>query len=102
LIEYSPRASRQVSDLILHYRRKRRPDAARNLERALARAEAALLRGILRPRLYPATYRSLAHPGTAWLKESGYWIGYKQTQPPAIIAVFWEQADIDRRYKPGT
>jgi plasmid stabilization system protein ParE len=98
LTDYTPEARRQVRDLIAHYRRIRRPEAIGNLDAALARVEAAIARGPARPRTFPATYRDLARPGRGWLKEGIYWVAYQQTVPPVIIAVFWEQAEIDRRY----
>ncbi len=98
MIAYTPEARRQVRELIGHYRKKQRPEAIRNLDAALARAEAALESGPTRPRMFPATYRDLARPDRAWLKEGIYWIAYQQTVPPVILAVFWEQAEIDRRY----
>lgn len=100
MTDYTPEARRQVRDLIAHYRRKRRPEAIRNLDAALARAEVIIAEGLARPRAFPATYRDLASPGRAWLREGIYWIAYQQTVPPAIVAVFWEGAEIDRRY-PG-
>jgi plasmid stabilization system protein ParE len=98
LIDYTPAARRQVGDLIDSYCRKHRPEAVRNLDAALAAAERKIAAGPARPRLFPSVYRDLARPGRAWLKEGIYWIAYQQTVPPAIVAVFWEQAEIDRRY----
>ena len=101
MIGYTPNARRQVAGLIAHYRAKRRPEALRNLDRFLTEAEAAIVNGPKRPRLFPATYRDLARPGIAWLKSGIYWVAYKQTDPPVIVAVFWDRAAIDRRYAVG-
>jgi hypothetical protein len=98
LIRYTRIARRQIADLVAHYRQKQRPEALRNLDNAMAEAEAAILRGPKRPRRYPATYSGLTRPGIAWLKSRSYWVAYQQTVPPVIIAVFWDQAEIDRRY----
>jgi hypothetical protein len=98
LIDYTPTARRHVSELILHFRRKRRPEAIRNLLAALMKVEAAIENGSGRPREFPATYRNLARPGRSWRKEAIYWIAYDVTDPPIIVAVFWEGADLARRY----
>jgi hypothetical protein len=98
LIGYTSEARQHVRDLIAHYRKKLRPEAVRNLNIALARAEDAIARGTARSRAFPASYRDLAMPGRAWIKEGIYWIAFRQTVPPVIIAVFWEQAQIDQRF----
>lgn len=102
MIDYTPEARRQVRDLIAPYRKKRRPEAIRNLDAALARAEAGIASGRARARAFPPTYRDLARPGRAWLREGIYWIAYQQTVPPVIIGVFWDRAEIARRYPPKT
>jgi plasmid stabilization system protein ParE len=98
LTSYSTTALRHIDELTAHYQQKRRPEAIRNLFAALARVEALIDAGPRRPRAFPATYRELARPGRAWLKEARYWIAYEQTDPPVIVAVFWEGADLGRRY----
>ena len=98
MIAYTPEARRQVDDLAEHYERKQRPEAVRNLGAALARAETLIENRASRARAFPATYRSLARPGRAWLKEGIYWIAFEQGPSPVIVAVFWEQAAIERRY----
>jgi hypothetical protein len=100
LIAYTPEARRQVRDLIAHYRKVRHPEAVRNLDAALARAEVAIASGPPHPRAFPSTYQALARPGRAWIKEAIYWIAYEQTVPPVIVGVFWERADIEQRYRP--
>lgn len=92
--------SPHVNQLISHYRTKRRPEAIRNLLAALTRVEAAIETGTGCARAFPATYRDLARPGRAWRKETIYWIAYDQTDPPIIVAVFWEGADLAGRYPP--
>jgi plasmid stabilization system protein ParE len=98
LIVYSATALRHIDELTAHYRRKRRPEAIRNLLAALDKAEALIESGPRRPRAFPATYRGLARPGRAWIKQARYWIAYDLTNPPVVAAVFWEGADLARRY----
>ncbi|WP_146102016.1 hypothetical protein [Rhodopila globiformis] len=100
MIDYTPAARRQVTELAGHYRLKQQSEALRNLDRALAEAEAAIEAGPRCPRAYPATYNDLVRPGIAWLKSRAYWIAYRHSVPPVIIAVFWDRAAIDERY-PG-
>ncbi len=97
LIDDTPTARRHVNELISNDRAKRRPEAIRNLQAALATVEATLEAGIPRARVFPATYPRLARPGRAWIKEAIYWIADNQTDPPVIVAVFWESADLARR-----
>jgi plasmid stabilization system protein ParE len=98
LIEYTPTARRHVNDLLVQYRNKQRPEAIRNLRDALARVEATIQAGSARPRDFPATYRELARPGRAWLKDGAYWVAYQTSLPPIIVAVFWAAADLASRY----
>ncbi len=77
---------------------KQRPEAIRNLRAALATAEAEIEAGAPRARLFPGTYRRLARPDRAWLKQAIYWIAYAQTNPPVIVAVFWQGADLATRH----
>ncbi len=98
MIVYSATALRQIDELIAHYTTKKRPEAVRNLLAALEKAEAMITAGPRHPRSFPATYRGLARPGRAWIKQARYWIAYDLKQPPVIAAVFWEGADLARRY----
>jgi len=99
LIRFSSFALVQIDQLTAHYETKGRPEAARNLERALERGVALIAAGPRHPRLYPATYRQLARPGRAWIKVPPYWIAYDMADPPLIVAVFWEGADLASRYR---
>jgi plasmid stabilization system protein ParE len=94
---YSADAERQIDDLRQHYRERDRPEAVRNLISALVEAEARIERdpaaGLPAPRPYP----SLARPGRAWIKVGRYYIAYSTTQPPVILAVFHETANIPGR-----
>jgi hypothetical protein len=72
-----------------------RPEAVRNLARAIAEASRAIEagRGIPAPRPYP----ELAQPGRAWIHAGRYWFRYALTRPPVILGVFYDAADIPGR-----
>jgi plasmid stabilization system protein ParE len=95
---YSREAERQVDDLRRHYDRLNRVGASENLAAALAEAETRIERnpdaGLRAPRPYP----KLVRPGCAWLKAGRYWVAYTLTEPPLIVGVFFETADIPRRF----
>jgi plasmid stabilization system protein ParE len=97
LIAYTARALRQIDDLIEHYEVRGRTEAIRALFSALDQAEGKIetnpAAGLPAPRPYP----QLAHPGRKWLKAGRYWIAYNPTNPPVIVAVFYETADIPGR-----
>ena len=91
----SDTARRQVDDLRRHYRQIERPEALRNLSAALRRAATLVAEGRSLPA--PRPYPELAAEGEAWIHASPYWIAYSLTQPPVILAVFFERADIPGR-----
>ncbi len=97
MIAYTPKAERQVDDLRRYYEDKDRPEAVRGLFAALAEAERKIeanhAGGLAAPRPYP----TLALPGRAWIKAGRYWIAYSRSQPPTIIGVFYELANIPER-----
>ena len=97
MIAYTPEAERQVDDLRQHYEDHERIEAVRALFAALNEAAREIVRnpasGLAAPRPYPA----LAEPGRAWVKTRRYWIAYSTTQPPVIVGVFYDAADIPRR-----
>ena len=97
MIEYAPRAASQVAALRHHYEDLGRPAAVRALVSALDEAERRIegnpTGGLPAPRPYP----QLARPGVAWIKVARYWVAYSLTQPPVIVAVFYETADIPGR-----
>ncbi len=97
MIEYTPRALRQVDDLIKHYEDRERPEAIAALLTALDEAEHTIegdpAGGFAAPRAYP----SLARPGLAWVKAGRYWIAHSTAEPPVIVAVFYETANIPGR-----
>ena len=63
------------------------------MQEAADRIEADPAAGLPAPRPYP----ELARPGRAWVKAGRYWVLYRTTAPPVIIAVFFETADIPGR-----
>jgi plasmid stabilization system protein ParE len=97
LIAYTPRAARQVEDLRQHYEGRERIEAIRALDTALNEAERKIegnpAAGLAAPRPYPR----LARHGRAWVKVGRYWVAYSTTQPPVIVAVFYDAADIPGR-----
>ena len=97
MIAYTPRASRQVDSLIQHYEDRQCTGAIRALLAALDAAERKIesspAAGLAAPRPYPR----LARRGRAWIKAGRYWVAYSTTQPPVILAVFYETADIPSR-----
>jgi plasmid stabilization system protein ParE len=97
LIALSPRATRQIRALRQHYEQRGRQEATRNLVAALESAwrtiKANPTAGLPAPRPYP----ELARPGRAWVHAGRYWIAYNARPPVAIIAVFYDAANIPGR-----
>ena len=97
MIRLSPDAEGHLGALSAYYEDRDRPEATTGLlaavERAVARIERTPEAGLPAPRPYP----SLAHAGRRWIKEEPYWIAYSTTQPPVILGVFHEAADIPNR-----
>ena len=63
------------------------------LDEAIDRLERSPLEGLPAPRPYPA----LSKAGRAWIKVGRYWIAYNEAEPPVIIGVFYDAADIPAR-----
>ena len=97
MIEYTPKAARQVAAPRAYYQEKDRPEAVSRLDAALRGAARRIERdpgaGLPAPRPYPA----LARPGRVWIKMGRYWIAYSTTEPPVVVGVFYETADIPGR-----
>ena len=97
MIVFTPRAARQVRALRQHYQDRERPEATRALVVALESAWQAIITnpaaGLPAPRPYP----QLAGPGRAWVQAGRYWVAYRTRQPLAIVAVFYDAADIPGR-----
>jgi len=97
LIPFTPRARRQFSDLLRYYEDLGRPEAMLNLEAARLQASAAIESGIAAGLPSPRPYPTLARPGRTWLKAGRYWFAYRTSPQPAIVAVFYETANIPQR-----
>jgi plasmid stabilization system protein ParE len=97
LVQFSARAQRQVRALFRHYEQPERPEAAaalvNSLEAAVASIAANPAAGLPAPRPYP----ELAAHNRLWLKTGRYWVAYSLTQPPIILGVFYDAADIPGR-----
>jgi len=93
----APLAGRQVRELERHYRDLERPEAIRGLAIALETAWQAITTttaaGLPAPRPYPP----FAQPGRLWIKSGRYWVAYRTQPATAIVAVFYETANIPRR-----
>ncbi len=48
-------------------------------------------------RAAPLSASRAAGPARAWVKAGRYWVAYNTTQPPVIVAVFYETANIPAR-----
>lgn len=97
MIDYAPRALRQIAALRQHYERLERIEPIRTLDAALAEAERKIetdpAAGLPAPRPYP----QLARPGLAWVKAGRYWVAYRVTPRLTIATVFYETANIPDR-----
>ena len=97
MIELAAEAVQQVRDLKAFYEGKGRAEAIKHLITAVIRAAERIEHrpdaGLLAPRPYPA----LAREGRRWIKAGRYWIAYTTTNPPVIVAVFFEMADLPGR-----
>ena len=60
------------------------------LDEAIDKIEHNPMDGLPAPRPYPA----LSKTGRAWIKIGRYWIAYSETEPPVIVGVFYDAADI--------
>ncbi len=102
MIAYSGEALVLIDELSAHYLRKGRIEAILSLEAALTEAEARIesrpKSGLSAPRPYP----ELASDSELWILVRHYWVAYTPTDPPVILAVFHDSADIPRRFDRGT
>jgi plasmid stabilization system protein ParE len=97
LIGFTARAARQFRDLREHYEDLERPEAVRGLIAALDEASRKIAKNPAAGSLAPRPYPHLARPGRAWIKAGRYWISYSTTEPPLILGIFYETANIPRR-----
>jgi plasmid stabilization system protein ParE len=97
LIALTPEARRHVRALYAYHEERDRPEAARALRDALTVTWEKIITspgaGLPAPRPYP----QLAESGRAWLKSGRYWIAYRTQPTTAIVAVFFETANIPGR-----
>ena len=81
MIDYTPRALRQIKDLRDHYEQRERIEAIRALAAALYEAEEKIAAdpsaGLPAPRPYP----NVARQGRAWVWAGRYWVAYNTTKP---------------------
>ena len=63
------------------------------VDEAIAKIDQKQEAGLPAPRPYP----ELARPGRLWVKAGRYWVTYRTTEPPIIVGVFHESADIPNR-----
>ena len=94
-MKFSRAARDQLAALRRHYRRKNRLEAVQNLSEALRVAARQIIAG--KSQRAPGPYPELARPGRAWTHAGRYWILYATTEPPVILAVFYDSADIPGR-----
>ena len=97
MIELTPEAEQQLDELRRHFEGLGRLEALRNLRIALNEGSERIARapgiGLPAPRPYPG----LTSPGRLWLKAGRYWIAYRSVPRLAIVAVFYDTADIPGR-----
>lgn len=97
MIALTPEARQRVRTLRAYYEERERPEATRALRNALTAAWLKITTspeaGLPAPRPYP----QLARPGRAWVKCGRYWIAYRTQPTTAIVAVFFETANIPGR-----
>jgi hypothetical protein len=98
LIALSSRAEKQFDALVRHYEYLSRADAIQNLVAALALASDMIESdpdgGLPAPRPYP----ELAKRRRAWVKAGRYWVSYRPTTPTIITGIFFETANIPKRF----
>ncbi len=97
MIGLSPEAEAHLDDLLAHFERKDRIEAARNLLAALETASERIERnpevGLPAPKPYP----QLAKAGRLWLHVRRYWFAYSTTMPPVFLAVAYDESNMPRR-----
>jgi plasmid stabilization system protein ParE len=96
-VKFTARAQRQLDDLRIHYIQLGRIEAGQKLSRdvmaAIRRIEADPEICFVAPRVYP----QLARTGRAWIKQGRYWFFYSLAEPPVMLGVFYDTADIPKR-----
>lgn len=95
-------ARRHIEQLIDHFLKHDRAEAAQRLRSAVDEALRRADGGQTPARFYPANYSELSVLGMQWLKVHIYWFGYGTASDGqrAIANVLWEGADIPSRVEP--
>ena len=97
MIALTPETRRHVRALYVYYEELDRLAAARALRNALTAAWDKIAKSPGAGLPAPRPYKRPARPGRAWLKSGRYWIGYRTHRTTAIVAVFFETANIPGR-----
>jgi plasmid stabilization system protein ParE len=97
LIALTPEARQHVRSLRVYYEERERPEATRALQNALTAAWKKITTSPAAGLPAPRPYSQLAQPGRLWVKSGRYWIAYRTEPAPAIVAVFFETANIAGR-----
>jgi plasmid stabilization system protein ParE len=90
-------ARQHVRALRAYYEERDRLEASRALRNALAAAWEKIATSSAPGQPAPRPYPHLVQPGRLWLKSGRYWIAYRIRPAPAIVAVFFETANIPGR-----
>jgi len=97
LIVLTPEARQHVRTLRAYYEERERPEASRALRNALTAAWEKITTSSAAGHPAPRPYPQLVQPGRLWLKSGRYWVAYRVRPAPAIVAVFFETANIPGR-----
>ena len=102
MIALTPEARRHVRAPYAYYEERDRPEAARGLRNALNAAWEKIPTSPEAALPAPRPYKQLVEPGRTWLKVGRYWIAYRTQPTTAIVAVFFETANIPGRVQRGS
>ncbi|MCB8876689.1 type II toxin-antitoxin system RelE/ParE family toxin [Acidisoma silvae] len=94
MIGFTARAARQLQDLRQHFEYLERNEALKGLITAIGEAIEIIETQPGNGHPFPRPYPQLARAGRLWVKAGRYWVGYRLSRPPVIVAVFYDQADI--------
>jgi plasmid stabilization system protein ParE len=97
LIVLTPEARQHVRALRAYYEERDRLEASRALRNALTAAWEKITTSPAAGQPAPRPYPYLVQPGRLWVKSGRYWIAYRIRPAPAIVAVFFETANIPSR-----
>ena len=97
MIVLTPEARQHVRALRAYDEERDRPEASRALRNALTAAWETMATSPAKGHPAPGPYKHLVQPGRLWVKSGRYWIAYRTGPAPAIVAVFFETANIPGR-----